>query len=370
MFAFTEKKSSLIQKTLKKTNIDLPLLLGIVLLLALGIAILYSAIQETPKLLGRQITGIILAFIVMLICAKIPPRKYIALAPWLFGITTILLLTVLGIGIISKGAQRWLNLGLLRFQPSEIMKIAMPLMLAWYLHNKILPPKAKDLLIAGIIILVPTAIITKQPDLGTAIIVAASGVFVLLLAGINWKAVGWFLATFLLASPIAWHFMHNYQKDRLLIFLNPENDPSGSGYNIIQSKIAIGSGGLLGKGWLHGTQIHLQFLPVHATDFIFAVCGEEFGYIGCVLLIAIFVYILGCGLYISSKATDTFSRLVAGSLSLTFFASFFVNISMVTGLLPVVGLPLPLISFGSTALVTTMAAFGIIMSIRANQTLF
>lgn len=373
MFIFEHKKTSatkIIGSILAKSHLDFPLLFGLLLLTLFGLLILYSAIHETPKLFERQLVGMVLSFIVLFGTAQISPRKYQTLAPWLFGIITILLLAVLGMGIIGKGAQRWLNLGILRFQPSEIMKIAMPLMLSWLLKDKVFPLKLKDLLICSVFIIIPTIIIAKQPDLGTAIIVAMSGIFVILLAGINWKIVGSIFAGLLIFCPIAWHFMHEYQKERLLIFLNPENDPWGSGYNIIQSKIAIGSGGFLGKGWLHGTQTHLQFLPEHATDFIFSACGEEFGFIGCIILIAFFLYILSCCLYISSKASDTFSRLLAGSLSLTFFASFFVNMGMVTGLLPVVGLPLPLVSFGGTSLVTMMAAFGIIMSIHTNQKLF
>lgn len=373
MFILDHKKPSttkIIGSFLAKSHLDFPFLFGLLLLTLFGLLILYSAIHETPKLFEKQIIGVVLSFIALITCAQISPRKYQALAPWLFGIITIMLLAVLGMGIIGKGAQRWLNLGFLRFQPSEIMKIAMPLMLSWLLKDKVFPLKLKDLLVSAIFIAIPTIIIAKQPDLGTAIIVAMSGIFVLLLAGINWKIVGSVFAGLLICFPIAWHFMHDYQKKRLLIFLNPENDPWGSGYNIIQSKIAIGSGGFLGKGWLHGTQTHLQFLPEHATDFIFSACGEELGFIGCIILIAIFLYILGCGLYASSKASDTFGRLLAGSISLTFFVSFFVNMGMVTGLLPVVGLPLPLISFGGTAFVTTMAAFGIIMSIHTNQKMF
>lgn len=373
MFIFEHKKSrsaKIIGSILVKSHLDLPLFFGLLLLTLFGLVILYSAIHETPQLFERQVIGIILSFVALYGCAQIAPRTYQTLAPWLFCVITVLLLAVLGMGIIGKGAQRWLNLGILRFQPSEIMKIAMPLMLCWLLKDKVFPLKLTDLLICGIIIVIPTIIIAKQPDLGTAIIVAMSGIFVLLLAGINWKILGGLFGALLISCPIAWHFMHDYQKDRLLVFLNPENDTWGSGYNIIQSKIAIGSGGFLGKGWLHGTQIHLQFLPTHATDFIFAACGEELGFIGCIILIAIFLYILACGLYASCKASDTFTRLLAGSISLTFFASFFVNMGMVTGLLPVVGLPLPLVSFGGTALVTTMAAFGIIMSIHTNQKLF
>ena len=250
-----------------------------------------------------------------------------------------------------------------------MMKIAMPMMLAWYLKDKNLPPDRKTLSMSLIILLVPVFIIAKQPDLGTALIIAATGIFVILLTGINWKLIGGSIIAIAIGVPFIWHFMHYYQKNRILTFLNPERDPLGSGYHIIQSKIAIGSGGFLGKGWLHGSQTHLQFLPEHSTDFIFAVCGEELGFIGCIVLIGLFTYLVARGLYISNRAQDTFDRLLAGSLILTFFLSFLVNIGMVIGLLPVVGLPLPLVSYGGSSIVTLMAGFGIIMSIHTHRKL-
>ncbi|MCK4609088.1 MAG: rod shape-determining protein RodA [Gammaproteobacteria bacterium] len=357
------------QKLWHFLHIDIPLLVGILLLITMGLFILYSASNQNTALIIRQATRMLIALGIMFVLAQIPPRKYKGWAPWLFGLCLLLLLAVLGIGAMSKGAQRWLNLGLFSFQPSEIMKLAVPMMLAWYLSDKRLPPDFKTLLICGAIILVPVVATAKQPDLGTALIIAIAGIFVLLLAGISWKLVTSTAALLALCFPIVWHFMHSYQRARVLTFLNPERDPLGSGYHIIQSKIAIGSGGLLGKGWLHGTQSHLHFLPEHATDFIFAVCSEEFGLIGCLILLAILLYIIGRGLYISSQAQDTFTRLLAGSLTLTFFLSFFVNIGMVTGILPVVGLPLPLISYGGSSIVTLMAGFGIIMSIHTHRKL-
>lgn len=358
-----------ILKLWRSLHIDLSLLIGILLLSGFGLLILYSAANKDMETIMHQVINILFALGIMFVLAQISPNKYSKIAPWLFTFTIILLLAVLGIGIIGKGAQRWLNVGLFRFQPSEIMKIAMPMMLAWYFKDKELPPSISTLIIATILLLLPSLIIAKQPDLGTAVIIAITGIFVIFLTGINWKIIGTVSAFVAIACPVIWHFMHDYQKERVLTFLNPGKDPLKSGYHIIQSKIAIGSGGLLGKGWLHGGQTHLQFLPAHTTDFIFAVCGEELGLIGCIFLLAIFLFIVGRGLYISIRAQDTFTRLLAGSLTLTFFVSFFVNVGMVVGILPVVGIPLPLISYGGTSIVTLMAAFGIIMSIQTHRKL-
>lgn len=352
-----------------KSHLDLPLLLGIIILIVTGLFILYSASNQDLQAISHQIASMGFAFIILFIFAQIPSHKYCTIAPWFFFFTLFLLFLVLASGAVSKGAQRWLNLGFMRFQPSELMKLAMPMMLAWYLKDKNLPPRLKNIFISLAILIIPTLMIAKQPDLGTAIIIAITGLFVIILAGISWKFVVSSITSVALFLPIAWHFMHDYQKNRILTFLDPEKDPLGKGYHIIQSKIAIGSGGFLGKGWLHGSQTHLQFLPEHSTDFIFAVCGEELGFIGCFILIAIFAYIVGRGLYISKNAQDTFTRLLAGSLSLTFFISFFINIGMVIGIVPVVGLPLPLVSYGGSSLVTLMAGFGIIMSINTHRKL-
>jgi rod shape determining protein RodA len=350
-------------------HIDMPLLIGLLLLISIGLFILYSASSKDLGLLSQQLIRILIAFGIMFVLAQVPPRKYKTWAPWIFTISLILLLVVLIIGAIGKGAQRWLSLGLISFQPSEIMKLAMPMMLAWYLSDKRFPPTLRIVTLCGVILIIPVIITAVQPDLGTALIIAFGGIFVLLLAGIGWKLIGSIITLGTLSLPIIWHFMHNYQRARVLTFFNPERDPLGRGYHIIQSKIAIGSGGLFGKGWLNGTQSHLHFLPEHATDFIFGVCGEEFGLIGCIALLAILLYIVGRGLYISNQAQDTFTRLLAGSLILTFFISFFINIGMVTGILPVVGLPLPLISYGGSSIVTLMAGFGIIMSIHTHRKL-
>lgn len=362
-------KPPLHKRLWQKLYVDSALLIGIAVLALFGLIILYSATNKDWTAISHQLVSFAIALCIMLGLAQIPPHKYRIIAPWFYLITFAMLVAVLGLGVISKGAQRWLNLGILRFQPSEMMKIAVPMMLAWYLRDKQLPPNFKTLATSLAIIVAPVLMIAKQPDLGTALIIAATGIFVIFLTGIGWRLITGSLVSLAIAAPIIWHFMHDYQKIRITTFLNPARDPRGSGYHIIQSKIAIGSGGILGKGWLHGTQTHLQFLPEHATDFIFAACGEELGLIGCALLLAMFFFLVARGLYISHNAQDTFSRLLTGSLILTFFLSFFVNIGMVIGILPVVGLPLPLISYGGSSLVTTMSGFGIIMSIHAHRRL-
>jgi rod shape determining protein RodA len=335
----------------------------------MGLVILYSADNQSWTLLVRQLVWVVISLCIMLVFAQIPPRKYYQWAPWIFSTSILLLVAVLAMGHTSKGAQRWLNMGVFQFQPTELVKLAMPMMLAWYLEKKLLPPNFKTLLISGLLLLIPLALVAKQPDLGTALMIVFTGICVLVLAGIRFRHIFLMLIAIGCAAPFLWHFLHDYQRQRVLTFLNPEADPLGTGYHIIQSKIAVGSGGLWGKGYLQGTQSHLRFLPEHATDFIFGVVGEEFGLIGAVLLITTLTFIVLRGLYISSQAQDTFSRLLAGSLSLTFFLSFFVNIGMVTGILPVVGMPLPLISYGGSAMLTIMAGFGILMSIQTHRNL-
>ncbi len=352
-----------------RLHMDLPLLIGLLLLAGIGLLILYSAANENSAMVLRQATRFGIAFVGMFIVAQIPPTHLRIWAPWLYGSGLLLLTAVLVIGVIGKGAQRWLDLGFIRFQPSEMMKLAIPLFLASYLQNTSLPPSFKQLSICGLIIGVPVVLTAKQPDLGTAVMLATSGLCVLFLAGLSWRLIVGLLALGTICTPILWFVMHDYQRQRVLTFLNPERDPLGSGYHIIQSKIAIGSGGILGKGWLAGTQSHLHFLPEHTTDFIFAVCGEEFGLIGSCLLILLYLAIALRGLYICSQAQDTFTRLLAGSLGLTFFFSVYVNIGMVTGILPVVGLPLPLISYGGTSVVTLLAGLGMLMSIQTHRKL-
>jgi len=358
------------RRLLYRFHIDLPLWVGIMLLAAMGMVVLYSAGDQSIELLNRQFIRLFIAFIVMIAVAQIHPNTLKRWAPWMFGLGLLMLIAVLVFGDVGKGAQRWLNLGLFRFQPSELMKIAVPIMAAWYLADTPLPPRRGRLFIATIIVIVPTLLIAKQPDLGTSLLIASSGFFVLLLAGLGWKLILGVITLLAASAPLFWNYLlHDYQRQRILTFLNPETDPLGSGYHIIQSTIAIGSGGIYGKGWLNGTQSHLDFLPERSTDFVFAVFSEEFGFLGILLLLALYIAVIIRGIIIATKAQDTFSRLVAGSLTLTFFVYVFVNIGMVSGILPVVGLPLPLISYGGTSMVTIMAAFGILMSIQTHRRL-
>ena len=356
--------------TAKALHIDAPLLGLLLLLITLGLLILFSASNANSGMLTRQSIRLVVAALAMLLLAYIPPHKYKLWTPWIYGTGLSLLVAVVLMGKIGKGAQRWLDLGFFRFQPSEIMKLAVPMMAAWYFDRQSKPGSIKSIGIASLIIFIPVLLIAKQPDLGTAIMVAAAGICVVFLAGIRFKVI--LLCLLLLAStiPVTWHFMHDYQKQRVYTLLNPEQDPLGAGYHIIQSKIAIGSGGIIGKGWLDGSQAHLNFLPEHATDFIFAVSGEEFGFAGGFAIITLIVLISLRGLNIASNAQTTYTRLLAASLAMTFFLSGFVNIGMVMGILPVVGIPLPLISYGGSAMLTFLAGFGIIMSISSHRILF
>lgn len=351
-------------------HLDIPLLTGLLLLAAVGLVVLYSASGQSIDVLMRQGMRLLLAFGIMFIVAQIAPHHLERWTPWIYSTGLILLISVLIAGEIGKGAQRWLDIGLVRFQPSELMKLGVPMMTAWYLSTRVLPPRPRHLLLAALVTGIPAVLIAKQPDLGTAVLVGSAGIFVILLAGISWSIVA---SLFALALPLVWALwefgMHDYQRNRVLTFLDPERDPLGTGYHIIQSKIAIGSGGIYGKGWLNGTQSHLEFLPERSTDFIFAVFSEEFGLIGVVLLLSLFLFIVFRGLYIATQAQNTFTRLVAGCLTLTFFVYFFVNMGMVIGLLPVVGIPLPLVSYGGTSLVTVMAGFGVLMSIHTHRKL-
>ncbi|ABI55528.1 rod shape-determining protein RodA [Alkalilimnicola ehrlichii MLHE-1] len=349
-------------------HLDGTLLTALLLVALFGLAVLYSSFGENPAQVQKQLIRLGIAFSVMLAMAQIPPSTLRRWTPWLFAAGVVMLLAVMVLGVMGKGAQRWLDLGIVRFQPSELMKLAIPMMVAWWLAERPLPPNWRSIVICGTFILVPTALIALQPDLGTAVVTAASGFFVLYLAGLRWRWIFALLALLAAAAPLLWFFvMQDYQQQRVLTFLNPERDPLGAGYHIMQSKIAIGSGGLFGKGWLNGTQAHLDFLPERHTDFVMAVVSEEFGLVGVVQLLAVYLFIVGRGLWIAVNAQDTWSRLVGGSLALTFFVYVFVNAGMVSGLLPVVGLPLPLVSFGGTSLVTVMAAFGILMSIHTHR---
>lgn len=348
-------------------HIDLPLLVGLLVLCGFGLIILYSASDRSLEQVDRQVLRLSLAFGVMFLVAQVPPAALKSWALPLFSAGVLLLVAVALVGDVGKGAQRWLDLGFVRFQPSEILKLAVPMALAWYLSRHPPPVRVWQVLVAALLMAAPVLLIAKQPDLGTALLVASAGVTVLFLGGIPWWLIGLIGAVTAAGVPILWSMMREYQRQRVLTFLDPSSDPLGAGYHIIQSQIAIGSGGVHGKGWLHGTQSHLEFLPERHTDFIFAVIGEEWGLTGILVLLAIYLFIILRGLYIATVAPDSFGRLLAGSLTLVFFVYLFVNTGMVTGLLPVVGVPLPLISYGGTSLVTIMAGFGIIMSIHTHR---
>ncbi len=353
-----------------KLHIDFPLLFGLLSLMGVSLVVLYSAGGADIALMERQVVRMLLALGVMFALAQISPSTYRRWAFPIFIIGTILLIAVLLFGHVGKGAQRWIDLGFTKFQPSEIMKVVMPLAVARYMSNQMIPPSFRTIVTAFIMVLVPTLLIAKQPDLGTSLLVATSGIFVIFLAGMSWRLVMIALGLVSGFVPVLWFFlMHPYQKQRVLTFLNPETDPLGSGYHIIQSKIAIGSGGFWGKGWLSGTQSQLDFLPERHTDFIFAVFSEEFGLFGVILLLSLYLFVICRGLFIALQGQRVFERLIAGSITLTFFIYLFVNIGMVSGLLPVVGVPLPLISYGGTSMVTLMAGFGILMSVRTHRRL-
>jgi rod shape determining protein RodA len=353
-----------------RMHLDLPLLTAIILLCGLGLIFLYSASGQNMEQILRQVIRLGAGFACMLALAQVHPDKLRYWSPMIFSIGIILLVVVLIEGHMGKGAQRWINLGLFRFQPSEILKLALPMMVAWYLSRENLPPTWNRIAIAGILIILPVLLIAKQPDLGTALLVGFAGMFVLFLGGLSWRLISGIV---MVAIPTGWAVwkwgMLDYQRDRVLTFLNPERDPLGAGYHIIQSKIAIGSGGMYGKGWLNGTQSQLEFLPERTTDFIFAVISEEFGFSGVIILISLYLFIILRGLYIATRGQDTFSRLLAGALILVFFVYLFVNTGMVTGILPVVGVPLPLVSYGGTSLVTILSSFGILMSIHTHRKL-
>ena len=355
-------------RVLARLNIDAPLLTAILLISAFGLVVLYSAVGENMQLWTNQLVRLLVAFAAMFIMAQFHPDFLRRWTPWGFLGGIVLLVLVLVVGDVGQGARRWLDVGI-RFQPSEIMKLAVPMMAAWYLHDRQIPPSPKDLVALAVIIVVPTILIARQPDLGTSLLIAASGIIVVVLAGLPIRLI---LGLAIAAAPgalVLWHFMQDYQKQRVLTLLNPDSDPLGAGYNIIQSKIAIGSGGLFGKGWTNGSQAQLEFLPERDTDFIFAVVAEELGLLGALALLALYMFVVGRGLLIAASAHDTYSRLLAGSISLTFFVYVFVNTAMVSGLVPVVGIPLALVSFGGTSMVTLLAGFGILMSIHSHRKL-
>ena len=338
----------------------------ILLLLGYGLVVLYSA--GGMVLVEKQAVRIVLGLVALYFITQIRPERFEQFTPLIFIGSIVLLVAVLLIGIKVKGAQRWLDLGI-SIQPSELCKITLPMMVAWIFRHTSLPPSWKHIMMAVLVIGLCTGLIYKQPDLGTSILIATSGLFVIYLAGISWKLIGGASLLGLLSTPVIWHFMHEYQKQRVLMFLNPESDPLNYGWNIIQSKIAIGSGGFWGKGWTQGTQTQLDFLPEHSTDFILSVMSEEFGFFGVLMLFTLYLIIILRCLFIAQQAKNTYNRLLCGALTLIFFVYIVINAGMISGLLPVVGVPLPLVSYGGTSVLTLLASFGIITAVHSHKKL-
>jgi rod shape determining protein RodA len=350
-------------------KVDGPLLIGLGLVSLYGLIVLYSASGQSMATVMRAVARLVMGTIAMLVLARVNPNFLRRASPWLFGVGIFLLLIVDAMGYIGKGAQRWLDLGVVRFQPSELMKLAVPMMCAWYLHERALPPSVTSLGVLSALTFIPVAMIVSQPDLGTGALVAIGGVLVIVMAGLQLRIIFGLIGLSAVGAWVGWNFLHDYQRKRVLTFLDPQSDPLGAGYHSIQSQIAIGSGGLFGKGWMHGSQAQLEFLPERSTDFIFAVIGEEFGLLGLVILLLLYLFVVGRALYLAMQTQDTYARLLAGSLALTFFVYVFINTGMVSGVLPVVGVPLPLVSYGGTSMVTLLAGFGILMSLYSHRKL-
>lgn len=350
-------------------HLDAPLMGGIVLLMFIGLLALYSASNGSFGRVGNQFTNMLVALGVLWVFANIPPHYLVRLAVPLYVAGILLLLGVALFGQVVNGARRWLDLGVTRIQPSEIMKIAVPLVLAWYFDRHEAALKLKNYLIGALMLMVPALLIARQPDLGTAVLIFASGCFVIFLAGLSWRVLAGLAVAGAASLPVVWSVLHDYQRQRVLTFLDPSQDPLGAGYHTIQSTIAVGSGGLAGKGWLSGSQTHLDFIPERTTDFIFAVYSEEFGLIGNAILLVVFLLVIARGAAITANAPTMFARLLGGAITLTFFTYAFVNMGMVSGILPVVGVPLPLVSYGGTSLVTICLGFGILMSIHTHKKL-
>ena len=365
----TQRTFSGTARIVSELRVDGPLLVGLALIAAYGLVVLYSASGQSLGVVGRAGARMLLGTIAMLALARVSPNFLRRSAPWLFAFGIVLLLVVDLIGYIGKGAQRWLDLGFVRFQPSELMKLAVPMMCAWYLHERPLPPSVTSLSILAALVFVPVALVVEQPDLGTGMLIAVGGVLVIVMAGLSVRFMASLVGLAAVGAWFGWAFLHDYQKKRVLTFLDPQSDPLGAGYHSIQAMIALGSGGLFGKGWTRGTQAQLEFLPERSTDFIFAVIGEEFGLIGLCVLLLLYMFVVGRALYLSMQTQDTFARLLGGSLALTFFVYVFINAGMVSGLLPVVGVPLPLVSYGGTSMVTLLAGFGILMSLYSHRKL-
>ena len=347
---------------------DGPLALVMFLLLSTGIVTLYSAGIDFPGRVEGQLRNIMVAFVVMWIAATVSPQQLMRLAVPLYTLGVALLVAVVMFGIVKKGARRWLYVGM-DFQPSEIMKIAMPLMLAWFFQQRAGMLRWHSFLIAAVLLAIPVGLIAKQPDLGTALLVLAAGFYVIFLAGLSWKMLIGLAVTMCASLPVVWSVLHDYQRERVMMLIDPTSDPLGKGFHIIQSTIAVGSGGILGKGWLKGTQAHLEFIPERTTDFIFAVYSEEFGLVGNLVLLLLYLLLIGRGLMIAANAPSFFTRLLAGSITMIFFTYAFVNMGMVSGILPVVGVPLPFMSYGGTALLTLGLGAGILMSIQRHRKL-
>ncbi|HLG52590.1 MAG TPA: rod shape-determining protein RodA [Steroidobacteraceae bacterium] len=356
-------------RLMRALHLDGMLLSGLAAISCFGLFVLYSAAGDNTALWLSQLARFGIGIAVMVAIAQVPDHFLRMAAPAAYVLGLLLLVLVAVAGDVGKGAQRWLDIGVVRFQPSELMKLAVPMMCAWYLHQRPLPPSARDVIAVAFMVMVPVLLIAEQPDLGTALLVAAAGFLVLVLGGLSPAYLLAGVAVVGAAVPVVWNLMRDYQRQRVLTLLDPQSDALGAGYHIIQSQIAIGSGGIFGKGWTNGSQAQLEFLPERSTDFIFAVVGEELGLLGLVALLGAYLFVVGRGLYMANQCRDAFTRLMSGSIALTFFVYAFVNAGMVTGLLPVVGVPLPLVSYGGSSLVTLLAGFGILMSLHSSRKL-
>jgi rod shape determining protein RodA len=351
-------------------HIDLPLVSMLFVLLTLSAFVVYSASGGSTDKLLSHFANMAVALTAMLVASQLPPQRLMQIALPLYVIGVVLLLGVAVAGDVVNGARRWLNLGVTRIQPSELMRLGVPLMLAWYLHTRQETLAGRDFVIAAVLLLIPVGFILKQPDLGTGMLISASGFYVLFLGGLSWRVLAVGAAGAAAFLPVAWKYLlHDYQRQRVLTMLDPSSDPLGAGYHIIQSTIAVGSGGLSGKGWMHGTQTHLDFLPEGSTDFIFAVFSEEFGLLGNIVLLLLYSGLIWRGLTLARRASTPFGRLLSGAIVLTFFTYAFVNMGMVSGILPVVGVPLPLVSYGGTSMLTVLVGFGIVMSLASHKKL-
>lgn len=349
--------------------LDPVLLSGLGALLLVGLVVLYSATDGSWARLQAQVVNILVALICMWLMANVPLHYLMRIAVPMYIFGMVLLMGVALFGEVSHGARRWLNIGVATIQPSELMKIAVPLMMAWYFEKHEATLTLKNYFVAALLLLLPVGLIARQPDLGTAVLISASGFYVLFLAGLSWRVMGVLFAAAAASAPFLWSMLHDYQKHRVLMLLDPTQDALGKGYHTIQGMIAVGSGGALGKGYFNGTQTHLDFLPERTTDFIFAVYSEEFGLLGNLILLGIYLFIIGRGFVITANASTPFTRLMAGSITLTFFTYAFVNMGMVSGILPVVGVPLPLVSYGGTSMLTLLLGFGMLMSIHTHKML-